>query len=119
MKDAAYYRDYREKKKVATMQPNATATGEVATEIKKGLQPGGSFILSDGQVWHPYIPPVKAAPIKSKGLAAKMVDPSWRSLIEYLAANLRHDYAEDVRIGCYGPTIAELKPLLTSIPLPG
>ncbi len=49
-------------------------------------------------------------------IANKLVDPKWRALLEYLATNLRHDHADDVRVGCYGPTISELKPLLASVP---
>ncbi len=89
VKDAAYYREYRARK---VAEEVAVADGKVAKELK--LRP-------------------KSATIK---LAEKLIDPKWRGLMEYLATNLRHDCADDVRIGCYGPTISEIKPLLASVP---
>ncbi len=53
--------------------------------------------------------------IATMSLAAKLVDPSWRELLEYLCENLKPEEANDVRVGCYGLTISEIKTLLPNI----
>ncbi len=80
-----------------------------------------SIKLSDGQEWHPdyscaFIKPI--VPLKRSSqekLARKLIDPSWRELLEYLCENLKPEEANDVRVGCYGLTISEIKTLLPNI----
>ncbi len=51
-------------------------------------------------------------------LAEKLIDPKWRELLEYLCENLKPEYANDVRVGCYGLTISEIKTVLPMVPNP-
>jgi hypothetical protein len=136
VKDATYWKEYRLKRKeVATESATdpikvATATKTVAKVQPKarGLQPDGSFILSDGQVWHPE--PVENTRIKDATIAymdelrgdkeerlKRIEHPSTNvsegiitnlPVIQFLAKELHPQYLESIRVGINGPAVCDV-----------
>ena len=116
---------YREKHKSVTL---GSVTPDSVTEEwypNKPTDSSGKPItpvkLSDGQEWYPKNKVVVTPHIKEDNKVIhldngsyihlnKLVDPKWRSLLTYLAKNMR--YPDGLRVGIQGPTITEVKELL-------
>ncbi len=113
---------YKDKEKQREAVRKAAAKRRVLQKVlqERVLQEG--ITLSDGQVWYPENP-LNRSVVLPKGKVAytpnggyihvkKLVEPSWRKFLLYMAENLNPAYQGSIRIGMNGPTLLEVKPLL-------